>query len=352
MEHHPDGPSRLPRRVLCPASYRLERKAPEEKPSREALRGTLLHKAALSNEVVDVPESDKWLVQKAKEYLKEKEVAFGEGKSQSEIRVEIPGLYFGTLDWIMQDNADGFIVDLKFGLGTFSRHYEHYQLMAYALPILLKGIKFVDVFAYHVQSGTELTERFTSEEAPALQVEIEGIIEMARDPQSEARPSEEACRYCRAKSICPAFRSEIALPVPAGPSSQALWSPRDWEKALDLASKVHLWQDWSTQVRARAKELMAKGELTLPGWSVGNRYIREVVDVAGAYHALAGVVTQEEFLKICEAPVGALENIFVERLSKRIGGTKKALRDQFTETLTGNKSMIVNLQTYLKKEGR
>ena len=112
------------------------------------------------------------------------------------------------------------------------------------------------------------------------------------------RPSEKACKFCKAKATCPALRSEVVSTAfsvePATPDEFAemgigmQWIP-DY-KAEWLAtclSKVDMIEDWCKAIRAEAERRLLAGD-KVPGFKVvaGKKGARQWADAKVAEETL------------------------------------------------------------------
>jgi len=115
------------------------------------------------------------------------------------------------------------------------------------------------------------------------------------------RPTEKACKFCKAKATCPALRAEVAATV--SPSANKA-SPDEFEvmmvgtpgaasDATWLAiclSKVDLIEDWCKAVRAETERRLLAGQ-GVPGWKLvqgkrGNRAWSKPADVEALFKSM------------------------------------------------------------------
>ncbi len=131
----------------------------------------------------------------------------------------------GTPDFVRYyDSSVGLVIDLKFGYNVVERADLNLQLRVYAV---LANARFVSI----VQPRAAIDERITIAEYTPQDLidsaaQIQSILEASAKPDAPLRASEEACRYCKAKLICPEFQSKMLVP--------AIITP---DKALSVAAR-------------------------------------------------------------------------------------------------------------------
>ena len=179
-------------------------------------RGRLLHakiesliKDYNATNLSDVEEDDRLLIENAYEKIKHL-VTNDDIEFKTEIKVAtFDKLRNGIIDLIAYDKKTKtlYIVDHKFGEGNRDYAKNNWQLVIYALAgwaMYKNASKFVlcinqptfDCFSY-----IELTER----ELVELEKELIAGIEKATSINPTHNPSKENCKFCKAKSSCPAL---------------------------------------------------------------------------------------------------------------------------------------------------
>jgi hypothetical protein len=328
-EHHPDGPSKIGRRVLCPASGEKEKEALNlgigQETSEAADEGINLHRYLDPMiPIEDLEDEQKFQVQKARSYIAE--------KTRDAIKVtyeEKVYLYFGTklILWGYLDVKAWYpdhliIIDLKFGRATLFPAITEFQQRCYVAGGLSgetfeEGCKnpWAEVYVY--QPREDIEHRGVYQGASQLIEEINQVLEYSRNHPEEFRPSVEACKYCSARSICPSFKGEIESQLPARIDPQEITTAKDWDLALQLAEKVALWDEWAKKVRSQAKALIQAGALELDGWEIREREVRKITDLSKAYEAVSDLLTQQEFLNSCDISITEIEKIFTQKLKEK-----------------------------------
>jgi Protein of unknown function (DUF2800) len=225
------------------------------------------------------------------------------------------GVAFGTLDVAVILGNELITIDFKYGMGVEVSAGEegkpNPQLALYGLGILAEVKEIADIERVRLVISQPRTSVKPSEydlsveelEAwgygaarsaviTALNAQAEDCVHSQKMwEQTYLTPGEEQCRFCKAKSTCPALRDEVALTV----FDETAASPEEFAAAdtpLDdmrqdfpgvntaqwlaaCLSKVDLIEDWCKAVRAEVERRLLAGE-TVPGFKVvqgkmGNR---------------------------------------------------------------------------------
>lgn len=171
--------------------------------------------------------------------------------------------------------------------------------------------------------------------------QIEAAIIAAKATPDVLLPSLKACRYCKAKLICPSFREEVLANVPAVKETVELLAPQKIAEALDFCE---LASPWIEAVRKKAHQIIDQGG-KVPGWTLDTRSCRYIDSVDAAFGAVSPRLSQAEFLSMCKVTVGKLEEAIAAKIPAK---TKKASREQAKELLSG--VVKTTAQKYLRRE--
>lgn len=167
---------------------------------------------------------------------------------------------FGTSDVIIMAEPTLHICDLKFGKGVPVSAEKNPQAMLYALGAYYEfglAYEFEEVEMTIIQPRLNATSTYKLP-LPELLDWAENYVKprakMAMNGEGEFRPTEDACRFCRAKAVCKA-RAEKNLEIAKYEFEEAnLLSKEDVADILAQASEIKKWlesvQDYAlTQVR-------------------------------------------------------------------------------------------------------
>jgi len=262
--------SRTDRFMQCPGSYRLESLMPYEPAGEAAAIGTAIHELSeliLSGKEVPAG-TDQDHVAMAQAYAdfvntlvenprkKLIEVNLDEG-----LKSLHPALG-GTADAVLVDGDHLHVVDLKTGRVAVDAT-DNKQLLTYALGAMrqFKAPSHITCTMHIFQprvghskwtvSGQELVEHGERLKAAA---------ELALTGDAPTNPSVDACRYCKAKTICPSMRQKVQEVARSDFKPDTTVTP----EMLDNAALVAAWAD---AVQSAAKDQLANGQ-AITGWTM------------------------------------------------------------------------------------
>lgn len=179
---------------------------------------------------------------------------------------------FGTADLVIAEYFDTLtVVDFKYGAGVpvaaVSDHGElNSQLLLYASMAAQKfGDDFEQVRLVILQPRVD-AEVQTDVTVPMAIVRqfrqlVDEAVEAASEPNAALKPSPKACRWCKAKAICPALTAQADAIEPVVTDIPTL-SPEKVSEFLDKRAQV---EDWFQSVYAYAIR-MAEAGIAIPGY--------------------------------------------------------------------------------------
>lgn len=223
---------------------------------------------------------------------------------------------FGTSDAVIMDGDLITIVDLKFGMGVRVFAEENPQLMLYALGALYEFEMLGDFkrarmvisqprLGHHDEWECDVAElhAFAARAKTAVaEVQSAGKLE-ALALYSKLHVDEEACRFCKAKAVCPALAAEVREAVTPSPAV----TPEDFDDLTTTAiphddvrlgvamSKVDLVEGWCKAVRAEVERRLLAGD-EVPGFKLveGKRGNRAWSDREAALEAMKSMRLKHE----------------------------------------------------------
>jgi hypothetical protein len=159
------------------------------------------------------------------------------------------------------------VADLKTGVWPYQP--DGWQMRAYAVAAWDAWHPREIVLAI-IQPEAEESVRTTSVDAVTLAQwasEIEAVVEASKDPNAPVRPSEQACRFCRAVGSCPAYAAnplrqaeaglaEIDLRTTSLPEYVRAATPERRGELLESAARMSAWLD---ELRAELERAAADG---------------------------------------------------------------------------------------------
>lgn len=324
-------PSSLAQCASCPGSFFMESGIPEES-SEAAEEGTRLH-AALANAVVkgaldtdgfDIEQSV--CLQACWDVLQKELDDFPANSDGINCDAEVPleirdkdGQFLtrGTADIVIADNTGRVvIIDWKFGRGEVIEARRNLQLAAYAAGAM-QLFHASSCRSVVVQPRLGRVTDFTYTNLNGILDTISGIVKAAtEDGEMVLNPSESTCRYCRAKSCCPAFmrsfRSvERVSQLPVLKSLQ----PEKLAALYTAGQSVKKWIDGELS-QAMTKYLDEHGELDGYKWQeVQGR--KEVADIQGLADAFGEVLTPAQFRSACKVSLSSLLEVSMPSLQAK-----------------------------------
>lgn len=229
---------------------------------------------------------------------------------------------WGTADVIVARGAELIVVDFKYGRGHEVDAERNPQMSLYGLGALqaYQGLAadFERVRMAISQprikrapsewdcsvEELEAWGRSTARSAVLTCITAKNTVRAEVWEETFLRPTEKACKFCKAKATCPALRDEVASTVntfgatPATPDEFAEIETATAEalKHADEAwlsaalSKVDLIEDWCKSVRAETERRLLAGD-KVPGWKLvqgkkGNRAWSKPDDVEALLKAM------------------------------------------------------------------
>jgi len=262
--------SRTDRFMSCPGSYRLESLMPYEPAGEAAAIGTAIHE--LSEIILrggEVPAgTDPDHVAMAQNYAdfvntlvenprkKLIEVNLDEG-----LKSLHPALG-GTADAVLVDGDHLHVVDLKTGRVAVDAT-DNKQLLTYALGAMrqFKAPSHITCTMHIFQprvghskwtvSGQELVEHGER---------LKTAAELALSGDAPTNPSPDACRYCKAKTICPSMREKVQEVARNDFKPDTTVTPEMLDNAVLVAA-------WADAVQSAAKDQLTNGQAII-GWTM------------------------------------------------------------------------------------
>jgi len=190
---------------------------------------------------------------------------------------------YGTSDAvIVSEDTELIVMDLKFGMGVKVDADHNAQLQIYALGVIQKNdlwefVKTVRLVICQPRLGhvSEWVVTVDALRAFAAEVRRQAHVIWATSEHDEPvyRPSEKACRFCRAKAICPALRATVEHSMTDGfemidNGGILLPHPPPTGELLALAmNKVELVEEWCRAVRAEVERRLLRAE-PVPGYKL------------------------------------------------------------------------------------
>lgn len=263
--------SRAERFMTCPGSVRLEAQMPYEPAGEAAAIGTHIHELSeklLRGEELDSPDLDPEHVAMAQEYATfVNNLVKTPRKRLIEVNVDqgLKTLHHalgGTADAVLVDGDHLHVIDLKTGRVLVEAE-NNKQLLTYALGVMRQ---------FNAPASIQCTMHIFQPRAGHSKWTVSGVdlithghalrnaAELALSPDAPTNPSPDACKYCRAKTICPSMRQKVQ------DNARKEFAP-DTSVTPEMVELAHLAADWSDAVINAAKQQLTNGA-TISGWNL------------------------------------------------------------------------------------
>jgi len=215
-------------------------------------------------------------------------------------------IWSGQIDLILHWGDKVLIIDWKTGrVGTGNAAADNIQLRAYAV-LVRKNLNIKEAYVAIVQPMAQkyTIAHYDETDLIAAETQIQGIVEAAMHHEAPRTPSPSACKYCRAKAICPeagAVTNDLVLSPASVPTLTN-------ESIADFLEKADVVEAFIEAIRDEAKTRLMNGE-EIAGRSLqAGRTSRSVEDITAAFEKSG--LKPEEFLSACKLSIPSLEKIF------------------------------------------
>ena len=262
--------SRTDRFMQCPGSYRLESLMPFEPAGEAAAIGTAIHELSeiiLSGKEIPIG-TDPDHLSMAQGYANFID-ALVENPRKKLIEVNLdeglqslhPALG-GTADAILVDGNHLHVVDLKTGRVAVDAQ-DNKQLLTYALGAMrqFKAPSTIECTMHIFQPRVGHSKWTVS----GNYLELHGrrlleAAELALTSDAPTSPSPDACRYCKAKTICPSMREKVQETARSDFKPDTAITPAMLDDAVLVAA-------WADAVQSAAKAQITEGK-AITGWTM------------------------------------------------------------------------------------
>ena len=290
-------PSSASRWIACPASARLSTLVPYQESGEAAKIGTAIHALAETCFQLDTDpmkfvgqqvEGITMTEENCKFALEHLQAIWAVQDELGHVKVEQLFKLYDTPKFSLQGTADvvGWsdskltIADLKTGRGYVDADSE--QMKIYALGAMkannlrVKEVEFQIIQPHH---GDKRIHRMSADELGVWEVEVlQEAISDAVSSNPTYAPSESACQWCPAKTICSAQKASFDV-VAAQPDLTVMKKEEVKEVMLaltpaqigDILDRAPLVEKFIDAVRAHALDAMEKHSAVIPGWQLQSK---------------------------------------------------------------------------------
>lgn len=342
--------SGMQRLYLCPGSWQAEKKCPVDDETEDAAKGTILHKCMEEGTTPEDPtdaEAVAWC-RDMEDLLQQKYL--GENAERiREIRLfDKDSTFSGKPDLIALKGKKALVIDYKFGRIPVSPAESNLQLSALAV-LAMDKYDADDVYVCILQPFASRQDpavcRYVHKSVDRARAFFRACIAQARNENAPLKPSEKACRYCRAQSSCPAVKLAL-VNVTSGDLTACWeqWTPEKRREAYDLAK---LAKKWAASVESKVKEDL-KAEVEIPGLKLTpGKKTFAVTDPAEAFRILNGLypdaITADAYSACCKVGISDLDKLVHAARKAEDAGTKVAeSKDWLRQTLSGCSKVTIS----------
>jgi CRISPR/Cas system-associated exonuclease Cas4 (RecB family) len=326
----------------CAGRFQLENTCPPSEGGAAADMGNRIH-LYLAGEDITLNDEEQAIADRCKEEYAEIIEALDFGAPDHvtvEKRLWYGDIWSGQIDLILHWGDKVLIIDWKTGrIGTGNTAADNIQLRAYAV-LVRKNLNIKEAYVAIVQPMAQkyTIAHYDESDLIAAETQIQGIVEAAMHPEAPRTPSPSACKYCRAKAICPeagGVASDLAVFTPA--QVPALSN----ESISDYLEKADIVEAFIEAIREEAKSRLLAGHEIAGRKLASGRTSRSIEDLSGAFER-AGL-DSGQFLSACKVSVPALEKIFATTKDMKPAEAKAALGKLLEDVLvtkTGSPIMV------------
>jgi len=331
--------SSMERYALCPGSWRAEQGQPDET-TEDAEMGNRIH-AALAGETVTPPlTDDEERVREAciiqGEALMDEVV--GDSKATREQRIwSLDERWSGKPDVVAlsQVNLDrhALVIDYKTGRGDVTDATGNMQLRA--LAVLVADQCWADrvtVAIVQPLAGPVSVCVYDGDALDKARVEIDDIIRLTQKPDAPRIPSAKACKYCKAKGVCPEAQ-KLATDAPLAVSRDGRELSISPERMAEFLEQVPAIEAVVDAVKAKAKRMLEADPESVPGWKLKPGAERETItDPTTVYNRASALgVNAKAFMGCVSVAKGKLK----DAVKAATGDKGKALDARMDTILAG-----------------
>jgi hypothetical protein len=326
-KHHEFSPSRLKHLSLCSGAYRLEMGKPNES-SPAAEEGTALHLAVEHEKILDeFTEEQKDCIQQCLDYMK---MLAPDAKWEKEVEVTIlvgfDTLTQGTVDAVAVLDDLIIAIDWKFGRGKVDTPENNWQVKAYSCGLMQKYNKPVEFHIAQPRRNFFKGHRFELEELPTMVSAIDDVIDACKDTSTlELTPSEEACKWCRAKTCCPAVQDNIKNSSLTTIEHCSELSTKMIGEYLDKWREI---KKVGASLENQARERLLAGE-EIPGYAIQTYAGKQkVTNPQGVYDSIQDTLELNEFMECIDVRITPLLDKYARKRKEQeaLAGHKMSLK--------------------------
>jgi CRISPR/Cas system-associated exonuclease Cas4 (RecB family) len=327
----------------CAGKFQLEQTCPADNGNIYSQMGDRIHDymavTSQAHATAVLAEDEQHIANRCwEEYAKITE-ALGLGEPEfvtTEKRLWYGDIWSGQIDRIDHHGDTALVVDWKTGRNPQGNAAENLQLRAYAVLVKknLPNLKRIFVAIVQPMAAPFTIAEYEESDLKLADEQIQGIVAAALAPNAPRTPSPDACKYCRAKSICPEAQGQAT--ALAEVKSEVIPTLTN-EQVADFLEKATIVEAFIESLRAEAKQRLKDG-VEIAGYKLtAGRTSRSIESLQEAHSRLSGIIGEEAFLSACKVSVPTLEKAFAS--AKGLKG--KSAKEEFEKEVH---DLLINKQ--------
>jgi len=328
--------------AACAGKYQLEITCPPSESGAAAVMGNRIHQymqdpmsVVLTDEEQDIADRCQMEYEEIREAINlgdpdhttlEKRLWYGDQWSGQIDRID----HFG--------DETALVVDWKTGrVGTGNSAAENLQLRSYAVLVKknLPKLKRILVAIVQPMAAKFTIAEYNAEDLIQADEQIQAIVTAALTPNAPRTPSPDACRYCRAKAVCPEARGVVSQLVEV--KSDIVPKLTD-EQLGDYLEKIDILEPLFDAFRDEAKRRLIDGHQIVGRKLTSGRTSRSVESVHDLVPLLKDHLNTEDILSCCKISLPQLEKTFAAKTEMASRDAKFALEKAISEVIVSKTS--------------
>ena len=295
--------------AACQGKFQLEKTCPKDKGSVYAEMGNRIH-AHLDDPSIVLNEEEQHIADRCKEEYEKIVEALPLLEPESvttEKRLWYGDQWSGQIDRIDHHGDTAAVIDWKTGRNPQGSAESNLQLRAYAVLVKknLPYLKKIYVAIVQPMAAPYTIAEYDEADLAAADEQIQGIVAAALEPNAPRTPSPDACKYCRAKAICPEAQGEAA--ALAEVKADIIPSLTN-DQVADFLEKATIVEAFIESLRDEARKRLKDGA-EIAGYKLtAGRTSRSIECPVEAFERLG--INPDQFLSACKVSVPSLEKVF------------------------------------------
>jgi len=329
----------------CAGKYQLEKTCPEGESSIYAEIGNRIHSVMAGDTTIVLTDEEQDIVHRCNYQYNEVYASLPDEigevtTSVLEQRFWYNDTWSGQIDRIdFFGDETALVVDWKTGRTPQGNADSNLQLRAYSVIVKKNYPALKRIFVAIIQP---LAAPYTIAEYEEIDLkladeQIQSIVEASLAPNAPRTPSPDACKYCRAKAICPeaaGVTNELVVSPSAVP---ALTN----EAIADYLEKADVVEGFIEALREEGKKRLLEGQEIAGRKIQAGRTSRSIEDPMAAFEKLG--IEPDLFLTACKISVPQLEKVFATTNDMKAKEAKAKMEELLEGVLvskTGSPMMV------------